>query len=86
MKRQRRPLDLRSKLCRGTLDEFSPVAIQDLADLPLPPGGLWDPTFPPPPEPPPAPLHWRVFFANVSDRDNAAAALRRVHPSLSDLR
>ena len=70
-------------LLSGTLDEFSPVAIHELGDLPLPPGGLWDPTFSRPPEPPPAPLDWRVFFANVSDRDNAAAALRRVHPSLA---
>jgi ribosomal protein L11 methyltransferase len=70
-------------LLSGTLDEFSPVAVHELADLPLPPGSLWDPTFPQPPEPPPAPLDWRVFFASVSDRDNAAAALRRVHPSLA---
>ncbi len=43
-------------LVAATLDDFSPVAIEDLAELPLPPGGLWDPTFPPPPDPPPAPL------------------------------
>ena len=39
------------------LDDFGPTAVQDLTELPLPPGGLWDPTFPPPPDPPPAPVH-----------------------------
>ncbi len=67
----------------STLDEFAPVAVQDLAEQPLPPGGLWDPTFPPPPDPPPAPLDWRVFFANRRDRDLAATALRGSHPTLS---
>jgi ribosomal protein L11 methyltransferase len=70
-------------LLSSTLDEFSLVAVQDLADQPLPPGGLWDPTLPPPPEPPPGPLDWRVFFANARDRDAAATAIRRTYPSLT---
>ena len=54
------------------LDDYSPAAIEDLATVPLPADGLWDPTFPPLPEPPPAPLHWRVFFQSRSDREAAA--------------
>lgn len=65
------------------LDDFAPVAIQDLTTLPLPPGGLWDPTFPPPPEPPPAPLQWRVFFATAAERDSAATALRHAFTTLT---
>jgi ribosomal protein L11 methyltransferase len=65
------------------LDDFAPVAIQDLTTLPLPPGGLWDPTFPPPPEPPPAPLHWRVFFSTPRERDAARDALTRVFAPLT---
>jgi len=72
-----------SDLLSSTLDDFSPVAVEDLAHLPLPPGGLWDPTFPAPPDPPPAPLNWRVFFDSARDRDAAASALRRLHPRLS---
>jgi ribosomal protein L11 methyltransferase len=64
------------------LDDFAPVAVQDLTPLPLPPGGLWDPTFPPPPEPPPAPLHWRVFFATAAQRDAARNALGQAFPAL----
>ena len=64
------------------LDDFGPSAIQDLTALPLPPGGLWDPTFPPPPDPPPAPLHWRVFFAEARGRDAAANAVRQAFPQL----
>jgi ribosomal protein L11 methyltransferase len=67
----------------GLLDDFHPTAVQDLTELPLPPGGLWDPTFPPPPEPPPAPLRWRVFFSNASDRDEARAAVAKAHPFLT---
>ena len=70
-------------LVAATLDDFSPAAIEDLAVLPLPPGGLWDPTYPPPPDPPPAPLQWRVFFTTTVVRDQAAATLRRVHPNLT---
>jgi ribosomal protein L11 methyltransferase len=64
------------------LDDFSPSAVQDLRELPLPPGGLWDPTFPPPPEPPPAPLQWRVFFVSGSDRDAARHAIPATYPEL----
>jgi ribosomal protein L11 methyltransferase len=64
------------------LDDFAPSAIQDLTELPLPPGGLWDPSFPPPPEPPPAPLAWRVFFATTQDRDAAHTALAAAFPAL----
>ena len=63
------------------LDDFSPIAIEDLQTLPLPPGGLWDPTFPPPPEPPPAPLAWRVFFLRADDRGAAARTLRAAFPA-----
>jgi ribosomal protein L11 methyltransferase len=65
------------------VDGFSPLAIEDLTPLPLPPGGLWDPTFPPPPEPPPAPLHWRVFFTTSADRDHAATALAMETPAVA---
>jgi ribosomal protein L11 methyltransferase len=61
----------------AALDDFSPLAIEDLRMLPLPPGGLWDPTFPAPPDPPPAPLHWRAFFQTPAERDAAGAAIRR---------
>lgn len=67
----------------AVVDDFAPVAIQDLTTLPLPPGGLWDPTFPPPPDPPPSPLQWRVFFAAADQRDMAAAAIARVFPALA---
>lgn len=65
------------------LDDFAPVAVEDLQPLPLPPGGLWDPTFPPIPEPPPSSLAWRVFFASADDRSRAAGALRTSFPGLS---
>ncbi|MEZ5284509.1 MAG: 50S ribosomal protein L11 methyltransferase [Vicinamibacterales bacterium] len=64
------------------LDDFSPQAIEDLAERPLPPGGLWDPTFPPIPEPPPTPLRWRAFFADTDTRDRAARALGDALPTL----
>jgi ribosomal protein L11 methyltransferase len=64
------------------LTDFNPTAIHDLAELPLPPGGLWDPTFPPIPEPPPTPLRWRVFFKRPSDRDAARDAVRTQFPQL----
>ena len=65
------------------LDDYAPSAIQDLTALPLPPGGLWDPTVPPPPDPPPAPLHWRVFFTTSGDRDGAAIALVKEFQNLT---
>jgi ribosomal protein L11 methyltransferase len=70
-------------LVAAVLDGFSPLAIEDLTPLPLPPGGLWDPTFPPPPEPPPSPLRWRAFFTTAGDRDAADAALRSAFPELT---
>ena len=65
------------------LVDFSPVAIQDLAELPLPPGGLWDPTYPPIPDPPPSPLHWNVCFDDNGRRAAAAAAIRAALPQLA---
>jgi ribosomal protein L11 methyltransferase len=67
-------------LLSATLDDHAPAAIEDLVPPPLPPGGLWDPTLPPPPEAPPAPIHWRVFFASTAQRDAAADAIRRALP------
>ena len=65
------------------LDDFAPFAVQDLTELPLPPGGLWDPTFPPPPEPPPAPLRWIVFFTTAAARDAAWSAVHDAYPELA---
>ena len=65
------------------LDDYAPTAVQDLTPLPLPPGGLWDPTFPPPPDPPPAPLQWRVFFATPAERDAARDAMAAAFPALT---
>lgn len=70
-------------LVSALLDDFAPAAIEDLRPLPLPPGGLWDPTYPPIPEPPPAPLNWRAFFQTASARDEAAAAIRRQFPDVA---
>ncbi|MGE3885258.1 MAG: 50S ribosomal protein L11 methyltransferase [Vicinamibacterales bacterium] len=69
-------------LVAALLDDFSPQAIEDLAERPLPPGGLWDPTFPPIPDPPPTPLRWRVFFSSAGVRDRAAAAVGAAYPQL----
>jgi ribosomal protein L11 methyltransferase len=65
------------------LDDYSPAAIEDLAEVPLPAGGLWDPTFPPLPEPPPTPVHWRVFFQTDADRQAAANAIATAFPRLN---
>jgi ribosomal protein L11 methyltransferase len=65
------------------LSDFSPVAIHDLAERPLPPGGLWDPTYPPIPDPPPTPLHWNVCFDEAGERDRAAAAIHDAVPHLT---
>ena len=70
-------------LVSAVLTDFSPVAIHDLAERPLPPGGLWDPTFPPIPDPPPTPLHWNVCFADPAERERAAAAIHDALPHLS---
>lgn len=66
----------------AVLTDFSPVAIHDLAERPLPPGGLWDPTYPPIPDPPPTPLHWNICFSDADERDRAAAAIRAALPAL----
>ena len=75
-------VDDTEELVSAVLTDFSPVAIQDLAERPLPPGGLWDPTFPPIPDPPPTPLHWTVCFSEPDERDRAAAAIRSALPDL----
>ncbi|HEX6165011.1 MAG TPA: 50S ribosomal protein L11 methyltransferase [Vicinamibacterales bacterium] len=67
----------------AVLTDFSPVAIHDLAERPLPPGGLWDPTYPPIPDPPPTPLHWNVCFNDAGERDRAAEAIREAVPAMS---
>ena len=78
-----RAVDDSEELASGVLADFSPLAIHDLAERPLPPGGLWDPTFPPIPDPPPTPLHWSVCFSNAHQRDRAADALRTALPDLA---
>ena len=77
-----RAADADPELVSATLDEYSPTAIQDLSDVPLPPGGLWDPTVPVQAEPPETALHWRVFFASEADREAAAAMLRAEYRAL----
>jgi len=76
-------VDDSEELVSSVIADFSPVAIHDLADRPLPPGGLWDPTYPPIPDPPPTPLHWNVCFSDAGERDRAAEALRAWLPHLS---
>ena len=76
-------VDDSEELVSGVLADFSPVAIHDLAERPLPPGGLWDPTFPPIPDPPPTPLHWTVCFNDAGERDRAADAVLGMLPSLA---
>jgi ribosomal protein L11 methyltransferase len=76
-------VDDSEEIVSGVLADFSPVAIQDHVERPLPPGGLWDPTFPPIPDPPPAPLHWTVCFQDAGERERAAAALRAARPLLA---
>lgn len=71
-----------SDALHALLDDYAPIAIEELAPIPLPPGGLWDPTYPPPPEPPPAPVDWRVFFESPEAREAAAEAIRRHDPTL----
>jgi ribosomal protein L11 methyltransferase len=69
-------------LIAAVLDDFSPAAIEDLAVQRLPPGGLWDPTHPPLPDPPPAPTYWRVFFHDTDARRAAEGALRHHVPGI----
>ncbi len=75
-------VDDAEEIVAAVLTDFSPVAIQDLAERPLPPGGLWDPTYPPIPDPPPSPLHWNVCFADAGERDRAADAIHQAVPHL----
>ena len=70
------------ELLAAVLDDYAPLAIEDLAERPLPPGGLWDPTFPPIPEPPPTPLRWRVFFNDAAGRALAMDGIRQALPQL----
>src|SRR5687768_13665832 len=76
-------IDDSEELVSALLADFSPLAIHDLAERPLPPGGLWDPTFPPIPDPPPTPLHWDVCFNDAGERDRAADAIHSALPQLS---
>ena len=76
-------IDDAEDIVSAVLTDFSPVAIQDLAERPLPPGGLWDPTYPPIPDPPPTPLHWNVCFSDPDERDRAGRAIAVALPSLS---
>ena len=76
-------IDDSEDLVAAVLTDFSPVAIHDLADRPLPPGGLWDPTYPPIPDPPPAPLHWNVCFNDAGERDRAAEVIHEHLPHLA---
>jgi ribosomal protein L11 methyltransferase len=78
-----RAVDDSEERVSGVLADFSPIAIQDLAERALPPGGLWDPTYPPIPDPPPTPLHWNVCFNDVAERDRAADAIRSAVPALA---
>lgn len=76
-------VDESEDIASAVLVDYSPVAIHDLAERPLPPGGLWDPTYPPIPDPPPTPLHWNVCFSNASARDRAASAILEALPEMS---
>ena len=76
-------VDDSEELVSAVLTDFNPVAIHDLAERPLPPGGLWDPTYPPIPDPPRTPLHWNVCFSDPADRARAADAIRALVPSLA---
>jgi ribosomal protein L11 methyltransferase len=64
------------------LDDFGPVAIQDLAETPLPPGAVWEEDLPHAPAPR-SPLYWRVFFPSPDARAEAREMLRVRHPALS---
>jgi ribosomal protein L11 methyltransferase len=76
-------IDDSEDLVSAVLTDFSPVAVHDLAERPLPPGGLWDPTYPPIPDPPPTPLHWNVCFDDAGERDRAADAIHGAIPHLT---
>ncbi|MGE3275668.1 MAG: 50S ribosomal protein L11 methyltransferase [Vicinamibacterales bacterium] len=70
------------ELIAAVLDDHPAVAVEDLAALPLPPGGVWDPTAPPPEPVPTEPIAWRVFFREAAERDVLAAELRERYPAL----
>lgn len=76
-------VDDSEEMVSAVLTDFSPVAIHDMAERPLPPGGLWDPTYPPIPDPPPTPLHWNLCFNDTDERDRAADAIRAAVPTLT---
>jgi ribosomal protein L11 methyltransferase len=76
-------VDDSEELVSAVLTDFNPIAIHDLAERPLPPGGLWDPTYPPIPDPPPTPLHWNVCFNDPAERARAADAIRTLVPDLA---
>lgn len=69
------PTGLHEGLVSVALDGLAVLAIEDLNPLPIPPGGLWDPSAPPPAEPPPAPLAWRICFGADGDRERAVSAI-----------
>lgn len=69
------PTGLVDGLVAAALDDHDPIAIEDLIPPPLPPGGLWDPTAPPAPEPPPTRVAWRACFGNNAARDAALVGL-----------
>jgi ribosomal protein L11 methyltransferase len=70
-------------LLSAVLGDYGPLAIHDLIPPPLPPGGLWDPTAPPPEAPPPTPVALRVCFADEPSRDAAAGAVRALDLGLT---
>ncbi len=77
------PSGLVDGLVAAALDDHGPIAIEDLIPPPLPPGGLWDPTAPPAPEPPPTPVAWRVCFSDVAARDAALTSLAALELGLT---
>ena len=77
------PTGLVDGLIAAALDDHAPLAIEDLIPPPLPPGGLWDPTAPPAPEPPPTPVAWRVCFSDVEARDAALVSLAALELDLA---
>jgi ribosomal protein L11 methyltransferase len=76
------PADVEDRLAL-LVDDLDVAAIEDLAVLPLPPGGLWDPSYPPVPDPPAAPVCWRIFFRRNEDRDRARARIAAELPGLT---
>ena len=77
------PTGLVDGLVAAALDDHAPLAIEDLIPPPVPPGGLWDPTAPPSPDPPPTPVAWRVCFASDDARDAAVEHLTSLGLDLS---